>query len=379
MNPSKQTKAAALLIEALIEEILLRFPPDDPASLVRVALVCKQWCRIVGDRGFHRRFGEFHRNPPVLGLLCNYQGKDFFRVDKSRFVPAAPASPHARVVVQRNHRAVDARHGRVLLRRMIWDDDDLLDGVFVVWDPVTRKEQQLPTLPRYPDNWNAAVLCAATMNGACDHLDCHEGPFLVVVVDTEAGNMFVHVYSSETGDWSEQRIQHPSKPADWLWPSVLVENALYFMLQERISILKYNLHTQEVSLIDLPSISYKPDVLTITDDGRLGFATVQKSGLYLWCREDGPGDNAEWTESRVIQLDSLLPADALLTSPTAVGFAAGVCIVFLRTDVGVFSIDLKSLRVTKIRKGGGENIVPYMSFCTPGTALPVVRFVQYSA
>ncbi|KAK3124309.1 hypothetical protein QOZ80_7BG0584750 [Eleusine coracana subsp. coracana] len=267
MNPSKQIKAtpAAGLIEALIEEILLRLPPDDPASLVRAALVCKSWCRVVGDRGFRRRFGEFHRNPPVLGLLCNYDGKDLFRVDKSRVIPTASSSPHARVV-HRNHRAVDARHGRVLLRRMIWDEDDLLDGVFVVWDPVTHKEQQLPALPRYPDSWNAAVLCAGTPSGNCDHLDCRQGPFLVVVVGTEAGDMFVDIYSSESGAWSEQRIRHRSEPADWSWPCVLVGNALYFMLQQRISILKYNLRTQEVSVIDLPSVSYNPDVLTTTED-----------------------------------------------------------------------------------------------------------------
>ncbi|GJN10434.1 hypothetical protein PR202_ga28528 [Eleusine coracana subsp. coracana] len=148
-------------------------------------------------------------------------------------------------------------------------------------------------------------------------------------------------------------------------------NALYFMLQQRICILKYNLSTQEISVIELPFISYNPDVFTTTEDGRLGFATVHKSRLYLWSREDGPADNAGWVESRVIKLGNLLPSDALSSSPIAVGFAAGVSIVFMRIDVGVFSIDLKSLRVRKIRKGGGENIVPYMSFYTPGTALPV--------
>ncbi|GJN24357.1 hypothetical protein PR202_gb12094 [Eleusine coracana subsp. coracana] len=354
----------AVLIESMVEEILLRFPPDDPASLVRAALVCKPWWRLVAGRRFRRRFREFHRRPPVLGLLCNSMDKGHFEEDVVRFVPAASFPPTQRVHL--NHRAIDARHGRVLLRCMIWDCDDLLNGEFVIWDPITHKEQVLPSLPRYPDRWSAAVVCAATASGTCDHLDCSHGPFLVVVVDTEAGKMFVHVYSSETGRWSEQRVQRPNKPPHWLWPSVLVGNELCFLLRRRTRILKYNLLTREICMMDLPSLSYKPDLLTSTDDGRLGFATVRKSRIYLWSREDASGDNAGWTESRVIKLESLLPVEAPLKSASAAGFAAGVGIIFVRTKVGVFSIDLKSQLVRKMRDGGGQNIVPYMSFYTPG-------------
>ncbi|TVU40629.1 hypothetical protein EJB05_14098, partial [Eragrostis curvula] len=362
-DPSKQTPAA-VLIDVLVEEFLLRLPPADPASLVRAALVCKPWCRVVSGQGFRRRFREFHRTPPVLGILCNHEGEDIYREDTVRFVPTASSFPRARTF-RGSWRAVDAHHGRVLLRSMLWDDDDLVGCVLVVWDPVTHAERVLPSLTRYPTDWNAAVLCAATPSGTCDHLDCH-GPFLVVVL-AEAWDTFVHIYSSESGKWSEQQIvvPCPSKPADWLWPTVLAGNALYFMLQKRTSILEYNLGTRAVSVIHLPpSICYRPDVLTTTEDGRLGFATVHKSTLYLWSREDGPGDNVGWAESRVIQLDSLLPANALSTSPTVVGFAAGVGIFFVRTNVGVFTIDLKSRSVRKIHEAGGENIIPYMGFYT---------------
>jgi hypothetical protein len=34
------------LVEELVEEVFLRVPPDDPASLVCAALVCKRWCRL---------------------------------------------------------------------------------------------------------------------------------------------------------------------------------------------------------------------------------------------------------------------------------------------------------------------------------------------
>ena len=48
------------LMEELVEEVLLRFPPEDQASLVRGALVCRLWCRLVCGAAFRRRFREFH-------------------------------------------------------------------------------------------------------------------------------------------------------------------------------------------------------------------------------------------------------------------------------------------------------------------------------
>ncbi|GJN10432.1 hypothetical protein PR202_ga28526 [Eleusine coracana subsp. coracana] len=333
-----------VLVESMVEEILLRFPPDDPASLVRAALVCKPWCRLVAGRGFRRRFREFHRTPPVLGLLCNSMDKGHFEEDVVRFVPAASFPPTQRVRL--NYRAIDARHGRVLLRCMLWDCDDLLNGEFVVRDPITHKERVLPSLPRYPDRWSAAVLCAATASGTCDHLDCSGGPFL-----GDQQCIF-------TSWWSEQRVQHPSKPAHWLWPSVLVGNELCFLLPRRTRILKYNLLTREISMVVLPSLSYKPDLLTATEDGRSGFATVHKSRLYLWPREDASGDNEGWTERRVIKLQNLLPVKTPLRSAAAAGFAAGVGIVFVRTKVGVFSIDLKSQLVRKCVMVVGRTLFP---------------------
>ena len=57
------------LPEELVEEILLRFPPNDPARLVHAALVCKPWRAIVSGAGFRRRFREFHRTPPLAARL----------------------------------------------------------------------------------------------------------------------------------------------------------------------------------------------------------------------------------------------------------------------------------------------------------------------
>ncbi|KAL6595508.1 hypothetical protein ACP70R_047848 [Stipagrostis hirtigluma subsp. patula] len=56
------------LSEEMVEEVLLRFPPDDPASLLRAALVCKPWCRLISGSRFRSRFRELHRAAPMLGF-----------------------------------------------------------------------------------------------------------------------------------------------------------------------------------------------------------------------------------------------------------------------------------------------------------------------
>nr|CAB3455562.1 unnamed protein product [Digitaria exilis] len=61
--------AAVAGMDELVEEVLLRSPPDDPAHLARAALVCRRWCRILTGPGFRRRFREHHRSPPMLGCF----------------------------------------------------------------------------------------------------------------------------------------------------------------------------------------------------------------------------------------------------------------------------------------------------------------------
>ncbi|TVU41729.1 hypothetical protein EJB05_15274, partial [Eragrostis curvula] len=57
------------LMDELVEEVLIRLPPDDPASLVRAALVCLRWRHLVSNSSFRRRFREFHRTLPILGFV----------------------------------------------------------------------------------------------------------------------------------------------------------------------------------------------------------------------------------------------------------------------------------------------------------------------
>ncbi|CAN6209162.1 unnamed protein product [Urochloa humidicola] len=103
------------LMEELVEEILLRFPPQEPARLIHAALVCKRWARLISGPAFRRRFRELHRAPPMLGLLCNGLGDLNGGANWCSFVPTAAFRPPPQAE-HSSWRAVDSRHGRVLLR-----------------------------------------------------------------------------------------------------------------------------------------------------------------------------------------------------------------------------------------------------------------------
>jgi len=308
--PPPSPPPAAVLVEELIEEILLRFPPDEPATLFRASLVCRPWCRLISGPRFRRRCRKFHRTPPVLGFLCGRFASDGVHI--ARFVATSSCSPLA----DRRYRLFDARHGRVLLLR---SGEPGRENVLLVWDPITDEQREIPfpRLTRPACTWKAAVVCAAAAGGACDHLDCHRGAFLVVLVISYSPETFIWTYSSDVGSWSDPIFtQHHDDCVDLFYPSALVGNALYFEFWSMKRVLKYDLEFHEMSVIGLPSsVGQRVGVFRTTDDGCLGFATVHKSKLYMWSRKHGPEADAVWTRDRVVELETLLSSNAIRTDP----------------------------------------------------------------
>ncbi|GJN10489.1 hypothetical protein PR202_ga28587 [Eleusine coracana subsp. coracana] len=302
------------LMEELVEEILLRLPPEDAACLLRASLVCKPWQRILSNRAFRRRYREFHGNPPMLGFICNVECANHGII--ARFVPTASSClPHDD---RPGWRALNARHGRVILHRMPRQSSPR-DNDFLVWDPIAGEHWELPKLPLHPyytstAEWNVSVLCAT--GATCNHLHCHPGGhFIVVFVGKNDSKMFSCVYSSQSRAWNRLNSCQCCVPFLGMAPSVLAGNALYLPCQgigNQKEILKYDMATHSMSVIDLPpsaSLYPRHSLLTTMENGALGLARLRGSKLYLLSREDSPARDAAWELSRVIDLDTLLPAD----------------------------------------------------------------------
>ncbi|KAL6647186.1 hypothetical protein ACP70R_014623 [Stipagrostis hirtigluma subsp. patula] len=350
MAPPRQ---APELMEELVEEVLIRCQPDDPARLVRAALVCKLWCRVVSGAAFRRRYRQFHGSPPVLGFFYRrFAAADFIFMNNTSYRPRSTALP-----TSCDAWPMDARHGRVLF--------SVTTSRLFVSNPIAGELQSLPTLPP-PYTWGsskAALLCTSE---GCDHLDCPSLPFIVVylVTDNLSWTTSACIYSSETGAWSE--VASVGHPHDRVLRGygTLVGNALYFILDSFARILEYNVGKQELSMISLPSLC-NADFL-IAEDGGLGFATVQGEKLCTWSRE-ACQNGWRWVQRRVIDLKCLLPTRFASISPTTVAVVDGVNVVFRAAGIGIFHIHLKSGWVTKVGEIGNEccRITPYMSFYTP--------------
>ncbi|KAM0897301.1 hypothetical protein ACQ4PT_022661 [Festuca glaucescens] len=368
------------LMDDLIDEILLRLPPEDPGCLFRASLVCKRWRGLLTGSAFASRYRQFHRAPPLLGFLENQFLGCWFAAPSSPTSPVPPIHP-----AHRSLDALDSRHGLVLL-----DVNDPRDGL-AVWDPLRRREWDLP-FPELPGSvvgfhihtYSAAVLCAAD---GCDHLDCRHthgdggGPFLVACVcDDEKGTFYASMYSSEASRWSPvTSAEHPAATSLNTKPRVLVRNALYFTChcEPTVMILRYDVASHQLSIFDGPAASqanHNQYVLVETDDGVLGFANVQGSKLCLWSTEA-----STWAQQRVVELEKLLPPLAFSAELYVTGFTEGVGVIVL-TYAGTFTIELKSGRVKNV-PGAGRilHAFPYSSFYTPDQAGGIMPYLPMSS
>ncbi|GJN10420.1 hypothetical protein PR202_ga28511 [Eleusine coracana subsp. coracana] len=283
--PCSPTSPQTALPDELVEEILLRLPTEEPGYFVYAALVSKPWRCIISDPRFRRRYLELHRSPPLLGYIRNIfvSGTPTTPTTYSpRFLSTSTtACPFTPPTTMKDWRALDCRHGRILICK----SDPIME--LIVWDPITGDQYHL-NMTNYPCHYCeiGAVLCAVD---GCDHLDCHGGPFLVVMVGMDVvlsgyGTDCVAcaaVYSSETGEWSDQVfIEDNPCCLDHKQPSLLIGDALYFTLEHCISVLKYDLSAHALSIVDPPR-TYGA-VVTIAEDGGLGFVSVDDERIYMW-------------------------------------------------------------------------------------------------
>jgi hypothetical protein len=257
--------------------------------------------------------------------------------------------------------------------------------MLTVSDPMTGCWWDLGAPMFLVDSYGAAVLCSVA---GCDHRACHDGPFRVVFVGLDEGIhggtvASVWVSSPETGEcsepsseWSEacSGFHLEADPFIEATCPVLVEDALHFLLMytaddNRAGILKYDLSSNSLSLIDPPLDvfdSVGATILMAMEDGSLGFAYVDWLTLYVWSRQLGFEGVASWTECKVINLKELLPIPNPENGLTLIGSVVGRDVIFVTTDLGICEINLKTLQWKKLWKREEiGTLVPYMSFYNP--------------
>uniref|UniRef100_A0ACD5X9U3 Uncharacterized protein n=1 Tax=Avena sativa TaxID=4498 RepID=A0ACD5X9U3_AVESA len=362
------TPPPALPVE-LVEEILLRPPPDDPACLLRASVVCKTWGAVVSHRGFRRRLHELHRAPPVLGFFHSCHNKR-----APNFVATTASSFSLSVPDFRSCRALDCRHGRALFFSR--GAQELL-----VWELITGAQQRVPLAPAFQPAdviyVSAAVLCAAD---GCDHKCCHGCPFRLVFLFVTMG-MADHdneydtsacAYSSETGTWGELTSVRSEFLTGFMNHStVLTGRSLLYFMSDDAFILEYDLARNVLTLYDTQDIDSLADPetfnLVLAEEGGLQVSQEMYPHLKFWTREVIDGLDARWVLSRVINLGSLLQIVAVVDAEVrVVCFAEGANVIFVDTVVGLFTVELQSERVRKVSNDRGFcNMVPVVSFYTP--------------
>uniref|UniRef100_A0A3B6LWX3 F-box domain-containing protein n=1 Tax=Triticum aestivum TaxID=4565 RepID=A0A3B6LWX3_WHEAT len=353
----------------LIEEILFRLPPDDPACLLRASLICKAWSHTASRPGFRRRLHKRHGAAPVLGFLHNWDNECI-----PHFVPTVASSFSLAAPDWRSWQAIDCRHGRALFcSKGAWE--------LLVWEPITGAQQRLAVPPAFkicvPFEPAYAVFCAAD---GCDHRNCLGGPFGVAFAfcfedEDAADEEYVTsacVYSSEHGTWgqlismrSEFMISFENSSS-----GVLIRRSLLYFLSNVGSILEYDLARHGLTEFDAPNHESGNDAerfnLMVSEGGGLGLCEELDVRLKLWTREVSDGT---MMGNRVIHLDNLLPNGARMDAETrliVVGFAEGANVIFPNTFSGLFTIELQSDRVKKVCHDRGScKLIPVVSFYTP--------------
>ncbi|CAM0871492.1 unnamed protein product [Alopecurus aequalis] len=359
--PQLGHRSPPVLVDDAMRETFLRVPPDDPATLARASAVCTAWRGIISDADFGRQYRAFHGAPPVLGFLYNcYYGHT------SHFISTTASSRSPACHDREDWWALDSRHGLVLFHSHhdSWGIRDL-----AVCDIITHDWWSVPAhpSPEWSDvnrRWKAAVLC--------DHRDSSQGAFLVALVGSNNRAIFASVYSSEAGEWSDtisiekrNAYQYHNVEVEHTGHSAVVGNKVYVPCGGS-SLVEYEMVVQELVVINVQAL-LRSNFLVGAEDGSLLFATVDDEVLRLWWME--PGLDFTAVKRRVIDLEPLLPRNAISCEVSVVGFAEGAGAIFLRADEtdALYTVELSSRRTKKIHCAiPSDKVMPYMSFYTGG-------------
>ncbi|CAM0947705.1 unnamed protein product [Alopecurus aequalis] len=327
--PPSPAAAPPLEVDDLLSEILLRLPPL-PSSLPRASAVCKRWRCLVSDRGFVRRFRRHHsRNPPpLLGFIGQSIDGIAFQptMDPPNRVPPGRFSmpPDARSRLK----LLECRHGLMLMF------DKELDHV-LVWDPVAGEQHNVAVAR---DSWPYP-----RSFGRCFAL-------------------FERLATSE-------------------WPNVLAGGSLYWGLTGIgcVSVIvQLDLKRQSLAMTHLP-VEFAPFSpchfeLMPAEGGGLGLLFMSGLTAQLWKMNTDCDGAASWVLERTIEMDKLLSLNSKegRRSLFVAGFAESNNAVFLGTSIGLFMVQLESLKFKKVSKPNMLSCChPFESIYAAGNSIPL--------
>ncbi|KAK3147547.1 hypothetical protein QOZ80_3BG0283750 [Eleusine coracana subsp. coracana] len=353
MPPHLPTMPA--LSDDMVQEILLRVPPDEPASLVRASLVRSNWRNLLVQPHFATRYSIRHGTPPLLGFfLSNQRGVSF--------VPATSFRPAATTFDLKCRLTLHCRHGRVLLCETVFNKPEL-----IIWDPITSEHLRLPRMPVTPTGWlHATLLCGAV----CQRRGCYDNPFRVAIMWTDYTSASACIYSSATGAWgdvTEQEFENNNRVSVIAqFPAALVGDALYYTSNGAV-ILQYDTTGSEISSLRVPQ-EYDNWTLMALEDGSLGFGGFDevRFELRIWRYAEA---NGQWAWTKTIDIDLHLPMGHHIDQASMRAFSDDANVVFVNTVAGLFSVDVNSSKTKKVIHRDGVPamgaIHPYFAFYTP--------------
>nr|TKV94440.1 hypothetical protein SEVIR_9G294600v2 [Setaria viridis] len=344
---SSNTPSTESIPADALAEILLRVPPH-PTCLARASLAGK------GLRG---------HAPPLLGFFHDggiHNASNFLPIGgSSNRVSAAAFDP-----MEPGWRVVDSRHGRVLLR-----SPDRLR--FLVWEPMAGRRRYIDAPPpHHVEHYkfsNAALVCTTAHEEG--HGNCHDCPLSIIFVVTprRAGTTVA------TGDFSPLMITER--------PVVLLQNVLYWtmagVMGSQEGILSFELEAQRLYLIGQPAYIFDPErehvqVMKV-EDGKLGLVAACGLSLQLWGLVEYNGEGRErWVLDRETYLDADMAPPEPIFEDYYVIWILGVegSIVFLRTEAGIFEVDLQTEEFKRLWDGNViKTLYPYRSFYRQGSTI----------
>ncbi|CAO2038129.1 unnamed protein product [Urochloa humidicola] len=386
----------------MLTEIGIRIPPSDPARLVRLALACKRWLRILTSGDFGRAYATRHGRPPLVGYFLSSPVSG----QVGRFVPSVPPFPRLSPRIgTESWYTLDIRQGRVLLFSPA--------PALIVWLPVSGEYFRLPHPPRWYQYQAGAVICADDHECRDPHC-CSIHKFRVVFVGCEdrevtfnnttffEGNeTWASIYCSETNEWSQtyplKDNRYTEHPLIEQSPPVLHADAIYFTLEvhelegeDVQAALKFDLADKTLSVVLAPDDASPYSGLFFATSQGLTFAGIAEGDGEVAAEDDGEvaaehhgdgegngqivsiwtfndADNT-WSLTSDIHLKTTLPAGAITPtySPATVGFVQGEATLCIDSGGRLFTVEVDTLRTRDIGPSGhSAAVMPFLHYFMP--------------